>query len=263
MTVRSDSIGTVATFVAIFGWPTSSAHAGPPLISDDPNTVGPGVVQPIFATAAVNRGDETLVRGPIADVTVGLVDSLDAIVVAALASQHDASEEPRWTLSGQFAVGVKWEFFRGDRGSLAFTPAFIIDSKAAREPGALLPIQGEVAVGKGEVVLGFDLGYIPIRNAQDEWFLAPYATWAATKRLNVLGELWSVSFGRAEASDFGASLGIDYSIFGEELRLLVAVSAGIVSVGMSRVDVRAYVGAQYTLGTRRDRWRSNRSNGFQ
>ncbi len=263
MAVRSDLIGTAAVFAAICWWPSNAVRAGPPLIADDPNTVGPGVVQPIFATSALNRGDETLVRGPIADVTIGLVDSLDAIVVASLASLHDASEEPRWTLSGQFAVGVKWQFFRGDRGSLAFTPAFIIDSKAAREPGALLPIQGELALGNGKAVIGFDIGYVPIRQAQDEWFFAPYASWAATKRLNVLGELWSVSFGRADASDFGASLGIDYSIFGDELRLLVSASTGIVSVGRSRVDVRAYVGAQYTLGTRRDRWRSTRSNGFQ
>ena len=90
---------------AIFWWQPNLARAGPPLIADDPNTVGPGVVQPIFTVSALNQGDETLVRGPIADVTIGLVDSLDAIVVASLVSLHDASETPRWSLSGLFIVG--------------------------------------------------------------------------------------------------------------------------------------------------------------
>jgi hypothetical protein len=250
-------------FAAITWWSPNVVRAGPPLIADDPNTVGPGVVQPIFATSALNRGDETLVLGPTADVTIGLVDSLDAIVVASLSSLHDASESPRWTLSGLFIVGVKWQFFRGDRGSLAFSPAFITETAVAREPAGLLPIQGELALRNRKGVIGFDIGYVPIRRADDEWFVAPYASWAATRRLNVLGEIWVVAFGRAEAADIGTSLGIDYGIFGNELRLLAAVGPGIVSVGMPRIDIRAYVGAQYTLGSRRDRWRSTRSNGFK
>jgi len=250
-------------FAAIFWWPPNVARAGPPLIADDPNTVGPGVVQPIFAASALNRGDETLVRGPIADVTIGLVDSLDAIVVSSLLSLHDTSENPRWTLSGFFAVGVKWQFFRADRGSLAFTPTFITETAAAREPAGLLPIQGELTLRDRKGVIGFDIGYAPIRRVDDEWFVALYASWAATRRLNILGEIWAVAFGRAEAADIGASLGIDYGIFGKDLRLLAAVSPGIVSTGMPRLDIHAYVGAQYTLGSRRDRWRSTRSNGFK
>ncbi|MDH3726378.1 MAG: hypothetical protein OER77_02520 [Myxococcales bacterium] len=250
-------------FAVILWWPQNLARAGPPLIADDPNTVGPGVVQPIFAASAVNRGDETLVRGPTADVTIGLVDSLDAIVVASLASLHDASENPRWTLSGLFAVGVKWQFFRGDRGSLAFSPTFVMDTKVAQQPAGLLPMQGELALGNRKASIGFDIGYVPIRRADDEWFVALYVNWAVTRRLNVLGEVWSVSFGRAEAADIGTSLGIDYGIFGNELRLLAAVSTGIASVGRPRIDIRAYVGAQFTFGSPRNRWKSTRSNGFE
>jgi hypothetical protein len=271
VTVRSNFIGTAAMFAAALWWAPNLARAGPPLIADDPNTVGPGVVQPIFAIDALNEGDETLVRGPIIDLTIGLVDSLDAIVVASLASLHDAAENPRWTFSGFFIVGVKWQFFRGDRGSLAFSPAFITETAVAREPAGLLPVQGELTLRNRKGVIGFDIGYIPVRRVDDEWFLALYVSWAATQRLNVLGEIWAVAFGWAEATDIetplgtdiGTSLGIDYGIFGNELRLLAAVSTGIVSVGAARLDIRGYLGAQYTFGTRRDRWRSTRSNGFQ
>jgi hypothetical protein len=261
---HSDLLAMAGLAIALLWWPPNLSHAGPPLIADDPNTVGPGVVQPIFAVSTFRQGNETLVRAPIADITIGLVDSLDATVVASLASVDDTAGNTRWTLSGLFAVGAKWQFLRRDRGSLAFSPALILDTKVARKPGGLLPIQGELHVGHVNSVIGFDLGYVPMRREADQWYAALYASWAATARLNVLGELWVMSFGATRAAqlgsplgtDLGTSLGIDYGIIGKRLRLLASLGTGIVSVGTSRVDVRAYLGTQHTFGTRRDRWRS-------
>jgi len=266
MNTRSDRLAMAVLAAAFLGCTPNLARAGPPLIADDPNTVGPGVVQPIFAVSTFRQGDETLVLGPTADVTIGLVDSLDATVIATLASLHDVTGNPRWTLSGLFAVGVKWQFFRRKRGSLCFSPAYVIDTAEPKRSGILLPIEGELAVGRGKVVIGFDVGYVVQQRQGHQWFVALYATWAATRRLNVLGELWAVSFGQTGptelgepiGTDIGTSIGIDYGLIGNELRLLAAVGTGIVSWGASRVDIRAYLGAQFTLGTRRDRWRSTR-----
>lgn len=252
--------GAVAAFVC---WRPNLSHAGPPLIADDPHTVGPGVVQPIFATNTFVQGRETLLRGPTADVTIGLVDSLDATVVASLASWHDASGDPAWTFGGLFAIGAKWEFLRRERGSLAFSPALLIDTQAPREPAALLPIQGELTVGGGKAAIGFDVGYIAVRSDAHEWYAALYANWAVTARLKLLGELWVLSFGAIGAADLGTSvgtdlggsLGIDWGIVGNKVRLLASAGTGMVSFGAPRVDVRAYLGTQLTFGTRRDRWR--------
>jgi hypothetical protein len=264
MTKHSMWLALTSLVAAVMGWSPNLAQAGPPLIADDPNTVGPGVVQPIFAISTFRQGDGTLLRGPTADITIGLVDSLDAIVVASLASRHDAAGNPQWTLSGLFAVGAKWEFFRRDRGSLAFTPTFVMDTKVAEQPAGLLPIQGELAVGHGKATIGFDVGYVLARRDGDEWYAAVYASWAATARLNILGEVYAVSFGWTEATDvggpvatdIGTSLGIDYGIIGNELRLLGALGTGIISFGGPRIDVHAYLGIQATFGSRRDRWRS-------
>jgi hypothetical protein len=252
--------------VAFLGWPPNLAHVGPPLIADDPNTVGPGVVQPIFAVSAFSQGDETLVLGPTADVTIRLVDSLDATLIATLASLHDVTGNPRWTLSGLLAMGAKWEFFRRKRGSLCFSPAFVIDTAEPKRSGILLPVQGELAVGRGKAVVGFDVGYVVQQRQGHQWFVALCMNWTATRRLNVLGELWAVSFGQTGptelgepiGTDFGTSIGIDYGIIGNELRLLAAVGTGIVSLSAGRIDIRAYLGTQFTFGTRRDRWRSTR-----
>ena len=241
------------------------SHAGPPLLADDPHTVGPGVVQPILATSTFVQGSETLLRGPTSDLTVGLVDSLDATVVTSLASWHDASGDPEWTFGGLFAIGAKWEFLRRERGSLAFSPALVIDTQMPREPAGLLPIQGELKVGR-KAAIGFDLGYIVVRSDAHEWYAALYANWAVTARLKLLGELWVLSFGAIGAADLGttvgtdlgASLGIDYGIIGKKVRLLVSAGTGMVSFGAPRVDARAYLGTQLTFGTRRERWRRPR-----
>lgn len=266
MTTSSSWLATPALVAILVGSSPNLARAGPPLLADDPNTVGPGVVQPIFAVSTFAKGDETLVLGPTADVTIGLVDSLDATVIATLASLHDATGDPRWTMKGLFAVGVKWEFFRRERGSLCFSPAFVINTDASRRPAGLLPMQGELDLRQGKAAIGFDIGYVVQRNQAHEWFVALYATWAATRRLNVLGEVWAVSFGQTGpvetgepiGTDFGTSVGIDYGIIGNKFRLLVALGTGIASVGASRVDVRAYLGTQHDFGTRRERWRSKR-----
>jgi len=266
----ADMLGVAGLVVAFVCWRPNLPHAGPPLISDDPHTVGPGVVQPIFAVSTFSQGEETLLRGPTADITIGLVDSLDATVVASLASVHHASESPRWTLSGLFAVGVKWEFFRRERGSLAFSPALIMDSMDARDPAGLLPLEGELTVGRGKVAIGFDIGYIPVRHDAHEWFVALYSSWAATARLNVLSELWILSFGalgaaeigRPVGTELGTSLGVDYGIAGNAFRLLAALGTGLVSVDSPRVDVLGYLGTQYTFGSRRDRWRRTRPPRF-
>ncbi len=266
MTTFSNWLAMPAMVAILVGWSPNLARAGPPLVADDPNTVGPGVVQPIFAVSTFSQGDETLVLGPTADVTIGLVDSLDATVIATLASLHNAAGDPRWTLSGLFAVGVKWEFFRRERGSLCLSPAFVIDTDERRRPAGLLPMQGELDLRQGTASIGFDVGYVVQRDSAYEWFVALYAVWAATRRLNVLGELWAVSFGQTGptelgepiGTDFGTSLGIDYGTIGNKFRLLVALGTGIASVGASRVDVRAYLGTQHDFGTRRDRWRSTR-----
>jgi hypothetical protein len=232
---------------------SSPAAAGPPLIADDPNTIGPGFIQPIFSASVLNQGDETLVRGPIVDLTVGLVDSLDATLVVSLVSLHDAASSTPWSFRGSLIPGVKWQFFRTERGSLAFSPAFLFNTEDPDQPGALLPFQGELKVGTRGSVIGFDVGYVPFYRATDEWFVAPYANCPATPRLNVLFEVWSLSTSPLEITDVGGSVGIDFGIIGQKLRLISAVSTAFVSIGGPRLDVRGYLGAQLTVQTRRGR----------
>ncbi len=228
----------------------SPASAGPPLIADDPNTIGAGNAQPILATSVLNRRNQTVVRGPILDLTVGAVDSLDVTLVVSLDSVYRETESPNWRWLGVLTPGIKWEFFRRESGSLCLSPAFSVGTLNPGAPLVLLPLQGEIAVGQRSARLGFDAGYVHAWSAPDEWFAAVYGQVAATKRLTFQGEIWSFGSTTGRATDLGLSVGATYLVFRRTrrtLELLAAVSPGLASFGQSRLDVRAYLGFQYTF----------------
>lgn len=246
-----------SAMTAAVSWLARPAMAGPPLIADDPNTVGPSVVQPIFAVSFFGRDELTLVQGPIIDLTVGLVDSLDATLVASFAISQDNASDPPLIEGGVLTPGLKWQFLRTDRGSLAFSPALTVDVGLPDVLFGLLPVQGELSIGKRGSVVGFDVGYLPVRRRTDGWFVAFYGAYATTPDLKVLFEIWGISPGPlvGVAVDIGGSVGIDYGISGQAVRLLASLSTGFASIGLPRVDLRAYLGIQYTIGTP-SRWRS-------
>ena len=244
--------GLVASAVlGIFlGAQAKVASAGPPLIADDPNTIGPGNAQPIFAMAVFNRRDETLIQGPVLDATVGAVDSLDVTLVVSFDTLHQETEAPTWQSFGVLTPGIKWEFFRHDRGSLCFSPAFAVGTRRPGSPLVLLPLQGEIEVGKIGATLGFDVGYVSVWRGPEEWFAAVYGQVAAAKRLTLQTEIWAFGSTTEEATNLGFSLGVTYLVFAQTrktLELLAAISPGLASFGRSRLDVRAYLGFQYTF----------------
>ncbi len=227
-----------------------TALAGPPLIADDPNTIGAGNAQPIFAISVLSRRNETVIRGPFLDQTVGVVDSLDVTLVVSFNSVHRENESRQWQWLGVITPGIKWEFFRRDRGSLCLSPAFSVGTLNPGKPLVLLPLQGEIAVGQRTARLGFDAGYGTARRAPDEWFASVYGQGAITKRLTLQGEIWALGTTTGGATDLGLTVGATYLVFGgarKSLELLAAVSPGLASFGTSRLNVRAYLGFQYTF----------------
>jgi hypothetical protein len=224
-----------------------TAKAGPPLIADDPNTIGKGTLLPIIATGVVHRADRTLLSGPILDLTAGAVESLDLTLVASLESQYRSATDPPWQLGGLFLPGVKWRFVSVDGARAAFSPAMGVSTTAPERPFFLLPVQAEFAVSDSAWVLGFDVGYVPVVRSPDRWFIAPYAAASVTSSLVVLFELWSLGSGPTEAVDLGASIGVNARLGRTQLRLLAALGTGFVSFGRDRVLARAYLGVQYTF----------------
>ena len=215
----------------------------------DPNTIGPGHVLPIVSASVFDQGSETLLRAPIVDLTVGVVDSLDFTFWTALPGQHNPALEAEWSFTSVFAPGLKWQFFRTDRGSLCLSPAFYINSGRLKRSFALLPLEGELKVGEHRKgVIGFDLGYEAVIGGTHRWFIAPYAGYMVGPKLDLLLEIWCLGSGPTART--GGSVGINTGPESRDIRLLAALGTGFVSFGAARVEVRGYLGVQYMFSTR-------------
>jgi hypothetical protein len=242
-------LASAALVVAAGAWP-GQVSAGPPLIADDPNTIGPRNAQPIVAATVLRRRDETVIRGPVLDQTVGAADSLDVTLIVSFNSIHRTEESRDWRWLGVITPGIKWQFFRRDRGSLCLSPAFSVGTAKPDGPLLLLPLQGEIAVGERTARLGFDAGYRVGWSAPDEWFASIYGQIKGTERLTIQGEVWSFGSSEGRRATLGLTVGATYLVFrraSKRLDLLVALSPGLASFNRPKLDVRAYVGFQYTF----------------
>jgi hypothetical protein len=229
--------------------PPSAALAGPPLIADDPNTIGAGNVLPIISASVLDEGAEIVMEAPILDLTVGIVESLDFTLLTPILSRRSPPAEPQWSTTTLFAPGLKWQFFKTKRGSLCISPAFYINAGEISRSFALLPLQGELRLGRQRrAVIGFDIGYQPWLDATHGWFVAPYASHTLNPKLDVLFELWCLGLGSTART--GGSMGINAGTADGDIRALAAIGTGFVSFGAARVDVRAYLGVQYMFSRR-------------
>ena len=217
-----------------------AARAGPPLLSDDPHTIGPGNVEAILSASGVGTGDSGDVSAPAADLTLGLFDGIDLTIVGApvfTLSRHESTYT-----TGTLEVGVKWQPVRGEHWNAAFTPTAAIDAVLFGESNVILPVQVEYAWS--ESWLGLDAGYVIDLDDSDVWFAAVQGGLAVTRSVDLVGEVWT---GQATADDpnaAGFSLGLDWVIPGGP-HLLAAGGPGFAFSGNDRARWYAYFGLQW------------------
>ena len=216
---------------------SASALAGPPLVSDDPHTVGAGRVELILAVDALDQGRSTSV-GPVLDLTLGLVEALDATLVVMPVSELRPSGS---TVTSEFVeVGLKWQPLLTERWNAAFTPAFATTVTGQTRFDLILPVQLEVAL-PGDVAVGGDGGFTFHLDEADAWRAGVYANWQALPRLALLGELWSNGLASRRETLSGIGGGFDWQgPFG--LHLMAAGGTGIVSDRVQRIDWYGYLG---------------------
>jgi len=218
----------------------SSARAGPPLVSDDPHTIGAGNLEVILSASAAGFADFTDLVAPKLDLTLGLVDGLD-VGLAATPIFTLASGEPTEAVGAADLV-LKWQPLRGERWHAAFTPTVGINATLLRETSFVLPIQIEYTGHR--LSLGADGGYIVVLNDPDVWFASVYAGLAASDSLLLLAECWGGLSSGDGRHIVGFSLGFDW-LMTESLHLLASGAPAFAASGGERLRWRAFLGFQW------------------
>ncbi|MBW2272686.1 MAG: hypothetical protein JRG96_05415 [Deltaproteobacteria bacterium] len=217
-----------------------TAHAGPPLLSDDPHTVGPGRVEAIVAATAFGFEDSANVAVPLVDLTVGLFEGFD--VAVALSPAFTVSPDAPVETRGAASLGLKWQPLRGDHWNASFTPTVSLNAPLLDETNVLLPVQ--IEYGWKRLSLGVDGGYVVDLDHSDLWFVAVYGGWSTSESLTVLAELWGGRARGDERSAAGLTLGLDW-VMPWGPHLLASCGPGFETSVGRRVRWAAYLGLQW------------------
>jgi len=227
---------------------TQGAHASPPLLSDDPHTVGPGRVEAILAGSAFVHGDSGEILLPGVDLTFGVFEGVDLELVASpvFTVTPDAPVETQGFLS----LSVKWQPLRGEHWNAAFTPSAALNAPLIGETNFVLPVQIEYDWKRFS--LGVDAGYIVDLDDPDVWVAALYGGWAASDSLSLVAEVWGGRRSGGDRSATGLTLGLDWVMPGG-LHLLAGAGPGFNHSGGRSTRWDAYLGLQwdFALGSPR------------
>jgi hypothetical protein len=215
----------------------TAASAGPPMINDDPHTVGAGHVEVIVAASAGEQADVIALPAPLFDVTIGVLDGLDLAFVASPVFVFEAAMPVERDVS--LSLGMKWQPIRGEGFNAAFTPTVALNVATRKEVGIIVPVQIEYAFE--DVAIGADLGYGAILNAADQWHAGTYVATETFEGLTLMAELWA--FGRTGHSGtwFGMGVGFDWEMV-RGWHLLASGGTGIAAIDAERVAWQAYLG---------------------
>lgn len=174
------AVGRTLGLVCAIVWASVfEAAAGPPLLADDPNTVGPGNFAVILFGATLGTAPQSDVAGPGLDMTLGLYEGIDFLAV--VSPNFLIPESASTVSSGLIDVGFKLQPVLGVHWRAAFTPTFTLDTASASEAGVLLPVQ--VEYNWDRFAIGLDVGYQVKFETGDQWFGAGYGSFTVNDEL--------------------------------------------------------------------------------
>ena len=178
---------------------TSAARAigqgGPPMITDDPETPGPGKWEINIAATLEESSGRRLFGVPALDINYGVGERIQLKLEGAWLVRDDSSGTA--ADAGNALAGVKWRFFdeKYDVVSMSIYPQieWNLDPRAARrglvDRGTHLILPIEIARSFGRLELDGEIGYVAGFGAKDSYVFGTIAGWKFTDRFELMTEL--------------------------------------------------------------------------
>ncbi len=98
---------------------TGRAQGGPPLITDDPDTPGPGFWEINLSAITEKSHREGRVEGPLADINYGVGHRIQLKFEIPWVSQSETGKQLQSGI-GNSLIGVKWRFVGGEKQKIAW-----------------------------------------------------------------------------------------------------------------------------------------------
>jgi hypothetical protein len=228
------------------------AQGGPPLITDDPDTPGPGYWEINIPMILESSHDGRHFDAPLADVNYGIGKRIQLKFEIPWVTQVSPGQSTQ-TGIGNNNSGVKWRFLghEGEPVSWSIYPQLELntrDSSAAKglvESHARFFLPTEFTVQKGRFEINAEVGRMFVHDDKDGWAAGVTTEIEINRRLEVLGEFHAEKEGESPVDEI-LNVGIR-TAFSEKLWFLGAVGTGVKGESDERVHLRIYAGIQLNL----------------
>jgi hypothetical protein len=240
------------SFVVFFVASSAHAQGGPPLITDDPDTPGPGYWEINIPMILESSAEGRHFDAPLADVNYGIGTRIQLKFEIPWVTV-DPPEQSARTGIGNSNSGVKWRFLGGEPALLSWSiyPQFEVntsESSAAKglvERHAQFFFPTEFTVQKGRFEINGEVGRMFVRDGKDGWSAGVTTEIEISSRFELLGELHAQKDGEMPTENI-VNVGARKAI-SEKIWFLGAVGTGVNGGSEQRVHLRIYGGVQFNL----------------
>ena len=210
---------------------TARAQGGPPLLTDDPDTPGPGHWEINTAAVFDNSHAEHRLEAPLVDLNYGVGRRIQLKLEMPWLRVRETGT-PAQTGMGNSTVGVKWRFLGQEHKTLAwsiypqveFNNGHSSAAKGLVENGSQLLLPTEVTLELGHFEIYGEIGRIFVHDGEDVWVDGVTTEIAVAPRLELLAELHGESHA-SDPSDVVFNIGARQTIT-QKIVLLLAVGRG-------------------------------------
>jgi hypothetical protein len=225
----------------------SHAQAGPPLITNDPDTPGPGAWEINVAATGAHAGGAWDIDAPDVDINHGVGERVQLSLHLPWSHRDVAGA---WASGiGAAEFGVRWRFLDQSRAGIAVAvqPMWISSfSRAAERRGLassnaefVLPLQAAHSFDHGAA--GMEIARHFVANEADAWQAGVFAEYDCAAMVQCLAEInTSWSDGANTILDLGARKALS-----PHLNLLGSIGRQVTGHAEDRAGIVFYLGAQF------------------
>jgi hypothetical protein len=243
----------LAILLSLLLFPASVfAQGGPPLITDDPDTPGPGYWEINMAGIMEKSRLERRLEAPLADINYGVGHRIQLKFEVPWLSVSDTGA-PRQTGLGNSIFGVKWRFLgeEGQRIAWSTYPQVEVNTgRAMAENGFLndgrqFLLPTELTIQMGHVEINGEVGRNFAQRDDEGWIFGVATEVEFDHGLELVGELHGEQRGPAPV-ELIVNLGGRLKLV-RQINLLFAAGAGVRGPADERQRPRLYLGLQFKL----------------
>ncbi len=229
------------------------AFAGPPLLTDDPDTPGDKHWEINIAFTLDKTKTDAAIETPLLDLNYGVGENIQLKYEVPLLIQHEQGIGTQSGL-GNSLVGVKWRFIDEDKfgvnmstyPQLEFEPPTSSTDKGLVDKGTNLLLPVEVSKKFGPFWVDGELGYTIRQYSDNDWFYGFIAGYEIRENLTIMGEIHGGVTKEFKSEGTLFNIGTQWD-FSKKFGLLASAGRSLHSDRSGAPNLLLYLGLQLRL----------------